>query len=83
MFFHLNLDEFPPFFATCKVPMDSIGEHILYFCQNNDITFETRRLLTSGKRVKKILIATPLLQWYLSHYCEITKIYQLIEFQPK
>ena len=79
-----EFDEFPPFFATCDVfPMNSIGEHMLDFCKNNDITFEIRRLLISGKQVKKMLLATPLLQWYLSHYCEISKIYQIIEFQPK
>ena len=56
---------------------------MLDFCKNNDIIFEKRRLLISGKKVKKILLATPLLQWYLSHHCEISKIYQIIEFQPK
>ena len=55
---------------------------MLDFCKNN-VTFETRRLVISGKNVKKMLLATPLLQWYLTYYCEISKIYQIIEFQHK
>ena len=35
-----------------------------------------------GTRAKKILLATPLLQWYLAHGLQVTKIYQVIEFTP-
>ena len=33
-------------------------------------------------RAEKILIATPLLKWYLEHGLEVTKIYQVVEFKP-
>ena len=73
----------PPFFWTCDVPMNVIGEHMTDFCNNNDIIFKNRKLLISGTKAKKILLATPLLKWYLNHNCHITRIYQVIEFQPK
>ena len=53
------------------------------YCKNNDINFKFRHLLISGQKAKKILLSTPLLQWYLNHNCIITKIYQIIEFQPE
>ena len=53
------------------------------YCLENEIKFNQKRLLISGLRARKILLATPLLKWYLTHDCEVTKIYQIIEFQPK
>ena len=32
---------------------------------------------------RKILIATPLLKWYLKHGLKVTNIYQVVEFKPK
>ena len=75
--------EYPPFFCTCDVPMQAIGDHMTKYCQDNDIKFTHKRLLISGLKARKILLATPLLQWYLKNECVITKIYQVIEFQPK
>ena len=31
----------------------------------------------------KVLLATPLLKWYLEHGLEVTKVHQVIEFTPK
>ena len=75
--------EYPPFFATCEVPMEAIGSHMLSYCNANDIQFKSKRLLISGLKARKILLATPLLQWYLKNKCQVSKIYQIIEFQPK
>ena len=63
--------------------MDVIGEHMTSYCLENEINFNHKRLLISGLRARKILLATPLLKWYLNNNCEVTKIYQIIEFQPK
>ena len=53
------------------------------YCNDNDIKFDYKRLLVSGTSASKILLATPLLQWYLRNNCEITKVYQKIKYQPK
>ena len=42
-----------------------------------------RRLLVGGIEARQILLATPLLKWYLNHGLEVTKIYQVIEFKPQ
>lgn len=33
-------------------------------------------------RARKILLATPLLKWYLDHGLVVSRIYQVIEFTP-
>ena len=63
--------------------MDVIGDHMTSYCLQNEIKFNHKRLLISGLRARKILLATPLLRWYLSNNCEVTRIYQIIEFQPQ
>ena len=75
--------EYPPFFCTCDVPMSAIGQHMLTYCKQNDIHFKSKNLLVSGLKAQKILLATPLLKWYLKNNCQVTKIYQVIEYQPK
>ena len=36
-----------------------------------------------GMKARQNLLATPLLQWYLNHRLDVTKIYQVVEFQGK
>ena len=63
--------------------MNAIGEHMNDFCKHSDINFKNRKLLISGTKATKILLVTPLLKWYLNHNCNITRIYQVTEFQSK
>ena len=63
--------------------MKDIGLHMQAYCLNQDMQFDFKRLLISGLQANKILLATPLLQWYLNNHCQIKKIYQIIEYQPE
>ncbi|XP_053380961.1 uncharacterized protein LOC128549018 [Mercenaria mercenaria] len=42
-----------------------------------------RRLLVGGTKARQILLATPLLKWYLDHGLQVTKIYQVVEYRKK
>ena len=63
--------------------MSNIGEHMTDYCTENDIKFDYKKLLVSRTSDSKILLATPLLQWYLRNNYEFTKVHQIIEYQPK
>ena len=39
--------EFPAFFCSSNVPMEDIGEHMLEYCQNNNISFDYKKLVIS------------------------------------
>ena len=41
-----------------------------------------RRSLIGSMACEKILLATPLLKWYLEHGLEVTRVYQVIEYAP-
>lgn len=50
--------------------------------QKLDLEGKPRQLLVGGMRARKILLATPLLKWYLNHGLVVSRIYQVIEFTP-
>ena len=52
------------------------------YCDCNDIQFTSKKLLLSGLKAKKNLLASPLLAWYLTHNCIVMRIYQVIEYTP-
>jgi len=75
-------EEMSPLFCTTDVPFDLIGDHMQDHVRRFQLSEKPRRLLVGGMRARQILIATPLLKWYLEHGMEVTKIYQVVEFTP-
>ena len=73
----------PLLFCTTDVPFDVIGSHMQTHIKKFDLSKKPRRLLVGGMKVRQILLATPLLKWYLNHGLEVTKIYHVIEFKPQ
>ena len=53
------------------------------FLKESGQRFPNTRYLIGSMFGKKILLITPLLKWYLENGLVVTKVYQLIQFQPK
>ena len=75
--------EMSPLFCTTDVPFDVIGSHMKEHVIRFGLSQKSRRLLVGGMKARQILLASPLLKWYLDHGLEVTKIYQVIEFKPQ
>jgi hypothetical protein len=65
------------------VPFDVIGDHMQDHVRSHNLSETPRRLLVGGMKARQILIATPLLRWYLNHGMVVTKIYQVVEYQAR
>ena len=76
-----KFEEFSPIFCTTSVSMDSVGSHMKDFAATMNISKKNRKLLIGGMKAKKILLASPLLRWYLEMKIEVTRVYQIIEFE--
>ncbi|XP_071137847.1 uncharacterized protein [Mytilus edulis] len=76
-------EEMSPLFCTTDVPFEVIGEHMQEHVRRFELSEKPRRLLVGGMRGRQMLIATPLLKWYLEHGMLVTKIYQVVEFKPQ
>ena len=75
-------EEMSPLFCTTDVPFELIGDHMQDHVRRFQLSEKPRRLLVGGMRARQMLIATPLLKWYLEHGMIVTKIYQVVEFTP-
>lgn len=72
--------EMSPLFCTTDIPTNEIGDHMLEHIQQHRLSFKSRRLLVGGMMAQKIMIASPLLKWYLEHGLVVSRIYQVVEF---
>ena len=52
------------------------------YAEEHDILSKPRLMLVGSFRGVKILLATPLLRWYLAHGLVVDRVYQIIEYEP-
>ena len=72
-----------PLFCSTDIPYEAMGSHMQRHVDHYNLSTNPRRLLVGGMKGKQLLIATPLLRWYLNHGMVVTKIYQVVEFQKE
>ena len=70
-----------PIFCTSEIPFEAFGEHMQNYVEEMGLGKQPRVLLMGGMAAEEILIATPLLQWYLKHRLEVAKVHQVVEYQ--
>ena len=75
--------EMQPIFKNATVTRDDIGPFMRQYAVDHDIMSTPRRMLVGSYRGDKILLTTPLLQWYLAHGLVVDRVYQIIEYEPK
>ena len=75
--------EMQPIFKNANVSRDDIGPYMRQYAEEHDIMSTPRRMLVGSYRGEKILLATPLLRWYLAHGLVVDRVYQIIEYEPK
>ena len=78
-----KFSEMTPIFKNTLIREEDIGEHMQNFLKERNEKFKPTRYLIGSMFGEKILLITPLLKWYLQQGLIVTKIYQLIQFNPK
>ena len=74
--------EMQPIFKNVTVTRDDIGPFMRQYAEENDIMSAPRRMLVGSYRGEKILLATPLLRWYLAHGLVVDRVYQVVDYEP-
>ncbi|XP_031572492.1 uncharacterized protein LOC116306555 [Actinia tenebrosa] len=77
-----KFSEMCPIFKNTEISREDIGDYMRGFAEEHKIMPRPRRSLIGSYFGEKILLATPLLKWYLEHGLEVTKIYQIVEYTP-
>ena len=78
-----KFSEMCPIFKNTNISHDDIGDFMKAYAEERKIMALPRRSLIASMKGEKILLATPLLKWYLEHGLEVTKVHQVIEFTPR
>ena len=78
-----KFSEMCPIFKNTEISRDDIGDFMKAYAEEHNIMAQPRRSLIGSMKGEKILLATPLLKWYLEHGLEVTKVHQVIEFTPE
>lgn len=75
--------EMTPVFKNTTISLSDIGVYMTDHLAQSKQNFRDRRCLIGSMFGTKILVITPLLIWYVEHGLKVTKIYQVIQFDPK
>ena len=78
-----HFDEMCPIFRTCEVDVEDIGDHMKEFLEDQNCRTKTRKLLVAGKKAHKILVATPLLKWYIEKGIAVSNVTLIVEYDPQ
>ena len=78
-----KFSEMTPIFKNVDVTQDDIGEYMRNYLDSKGTRFPDTRYLIGSMFGKKILLITPLIKWYLEHGLIVTKVHQVVQFQPK
>ena len=71
--------EMSPVFKSAVIKIDDIGEHMQ---QHESKGTKKRRTLVGGMKAKHILLATPLLQFYIAKGMTVSNINLVVEYKP-
>ena len=74
--------EMQPVFKNVTVIRDDIGPFMRQYAEENDIMSAPRRMLVGSFHGIKLLLATPLLRWYLAHGLVVDRVYQVVDYEP-
>ena len=74
--------EMQPVFKNVTVTRDDIGPFMRQYAEENDIMSAPRRMLVGSFHGIKLLLATPLLRWYLAHGLVVDRVYQVVSYEP-
>ena len=74
--------EMPPIFKKAQVARQHIGPLMAQFAAERDILRKPRTMLISSYFGEKILLATPLLKWYLEQGLAVTAVHLVMQYEP-
>ena len=74
--------EMQPVFKNIRLMREDLGPFMRRYAETHNIMTTPRRMLVGSYYGDNILLATPLLRWYLDHGLEVLHVYQVIEYDP-
>ena len=73
--------EMQPVFKNINITRQDIGPFMRSYAEEHDIIKQPQCSLVGSYRGDKILLATPLLKWYMDHGLVVTRVYRVIQYE--
>ena len=78
-----KFQEFQPVFKNTAVSREDAGPFMRRYCEQHELVAQPRRSLIGSYFGKAILLATPLLKWYLKHGLVMSDVQRIVEYRPR
>ena len=75
--------EMTPIFKKVEISKEDIGEHMRDYVEREGLMKTPRKSLIGSMFAERIMLATPLLKWYISHGLEVQHIIPTGSVQTK
>ena len=72
-----------PFFMNIRLDYENFSPRMKQHIEENNLSKLPREFLTTGMKAEKLLLNSELLRFYLQYGMEVTKIYDVYEFQGR
>ena len=79
---YAKFEEMPPLFCNVAVKFEDIGEYMQNYVREHNLSRKPRKVLASGMKGEKMLLSSPYLRWLLLNELVVTKIHQVVEYNP-
>ena len=76
-----RFSEMPPIFKNVNLDRSHLSDHMKQFAETNGYLKRPQRYLIGSMVGEKILLLTELLRWYLQQGLQVSRIYQVVEFE--
>ena len=73
--------EMAPFFMNIRLDYENFSPRMKQHIEENNLSKLPREFLTTGMKAEKLLLNSELLRFYLQYGMEVTKIYDVYEFE--
>ena len=79
-----EFEEFPRIFINRSVPNSEVPQHMHDYLKNSGRKrFPEQQKLLGVMSAKKVLLYSPLLQWYLTNGLKVTAVHRTIDYEPR
>ena len=74
--------EMTPIFKNVEVAREDVGDYMKAYAEEHGLLTQPRKTLVGSYYGKKILLPTPLYNWYVAHGMQVKKVYQVVQYTP-
>lgn len=72
-----------PFFYNKTVPVEAVLKHMTNYLAQTGRNRGDGKKIVGALSAERMLVYTPLLQWYVNHGAVVTKVYRTIDYRPE